>query len=891
MLDLTLRPEFLQPRLKGTAIELEEARQMGAKAFLDLTYPTRDVQVALESIGPEHGKPVVILGERGQGKSHLLATLSFALTEPEAARPWLAGWGERLGAPKLAQLPLRPAMHVISEALHGHRYKYLWDLILDRHPDGTYIRGKWEAAGVHKTDMPSRDLMEELFAKKPTVLILDEFQTWYDGLTDTKQYPWRKWAFNFIQILSEIALKHPDRLVLVVSIRNNNSDAYQQVHRVAPVLVDFKGPSARQDRVHLLLHRLFANRGQIPADRIRALIEPHVAEYLRLHGVPPADHAAKREEFVSRFPFSPDLLELLEDQVLVAVNAQETRDLIRILASLYKRSGEKFPVLTAAAFDIQDERSSVAALIDSVADRHHNDLRQKALRNLEAVKTVLNSETPPYLGDLVSSLWLRSLSPHQHAGASPRQLQADLTRDKPLGDDDFAVALGRIEEYSFNIHKTGERLRFREEENPQARLLAHARNDKLFEDGRDQVRLAKELRHLLAGPQGAQGMRIVVLPRFWRMKPWDGLESADQPAGWEQQIPLLVVPESLDNPGEALGPWLKEHVPSRRNTARFLLQRKDVPDLYTDEELILRARCICQAEEWKAQAEYRPLFDRYTKELRDLLKARFDRYAVVEAWNFPEPTKSRFACEAHQAEGAAIPEAVNKRIAEDLFIPEEFAKLAEDAAQASESLGKFVRDLQEPRPNQQQCIPWLGLASTLDRLASVLAGGKIAVNLRGSELLQVTPDEAKDAAVRRFKSKLAGLSGRMLDETQLGTPQAQTIHAGVGAAQPTPLPLAPTAGTVPSTPWPMDARDAVSTPTPTGAPTTPAPSAAAIPFSTEQAANALNLLARIEKWGIQRETKVGAVTVGVDQLTGEQLARLIKSLPEGMNFHLSLRKE
>jgi hypothetical protein len=105
------------------------------------------------------------------------------------------------------------------------------------------------------------------------MLLLDEFQTWYDGLTNTKQYPWKNWAFNFIQILSEIAKEHPDLLVLVISVRNGGSDAYQQVHRVNPVAIDFKAGGnperIQQDRRRMLLHRLFDNRLQIakPIDR------------------------------------------------------------------------------------------------------------------------------------------------------------------------------------------------------------------------------------------------------------------------------------------------------------------------------------------------------------------------------------------------------------------------------------------------------------------------------------------------------------------------------------------------------------------------------------------------------------------------------------------------
>jgi hypothetical protein len=79
-------------------------------------------------------------------------------------------------------------------------------------------------------------------------------------------------------------------------------------------------------------------------------------------------------------------MQLLEDQVLMATNAQETRDLIRILADLFKRCGETSAIITAADFRLEDEESGIAALLDSVANQHHAKLREKALRNLVAVK-------------------------------------------------------------------------------------------------------------------------------------------------------------------------------------------------------------------------------------------------------------------------------------------------------------------------------------------------------------------------------------------------------------------------------------------------------------------------------------------------------------------------
>ena len=323
MLGLKLRQEFKGRRLKGTAIELTNknntgATQIPAEDFLRITYPSHDVLKTIEAAGPSQARPLTLKGERGQGKSHLMGVLYHAFCNNAATRQWLEKWSDLLGNPKIKDLQLRDGMHVISESLHRQRYKHLWDLLFENHPYGSYCKGKWEAQGDKKTDIPSDEILLELFQHTPTALILDEFQTWYDGLTNTKQYPWRIWAFNFIQILSEIAKEHPDLLVLVVSVRNGNTDAYQQMQRVNPVIVDFKGPSAKNDRLRLLLHRLFENRIQVDPSKIEGLIDTHILEYFRLMTTAPAEQDRLRAEFIDAWPFAPHLMQLLEDQVLMA---------------------------------------------------------------------------------------------------------------------------------------------------------------------------------------------------------------------------------------------------------------------------------------------------------------------------------------------------------------------------------------------------------------------------------------------------------------------------------------------------------------------------------------------------------------------------------------------
>ena len=911
MLGLTLREEFRGRRLKGTAIELANenqtgATQIGAAEFLDITYPTADVVSAMEAIGPGHGQPLVLIGERGLGKSHLLAALYHGFTSPDVTSEWLKGWSIRLGQPKLGEIELRPKTHVISESLHRQNYKFLWDLVFDRHPHGSYIKGKWEAQGEKQTDIPGDNLLLELFKHTPTTLILDEFQTWYDGLTNTKQFPWRMWAFNFIQILSEIAKEHPELLVLIVSVRNGETEAYQQIHRVNPRQIDFKGPNARRDRLRLLLHRLFDNRMQVPVAQIEAAIAVHVSEHLRFADVALADHQRVRTEFVETWPFAPHLMTLLEDQVLVATQAQETRDLIRILADVFKSRNAASPIITAADFRLDDNRSGIAALLDSVSNQHHANLREKAQRNLSAVLDAVKdpAQNVPHLADIVSALWLRSLA-MKNAGAEPTELHVDITRSKPVDDNFFSAELSTIVENSFNIHQDGSRLVFREEENPQAKLIANARNDKLFGEGPDKLndrqQLAREVRYVIGGTESvAQAFRIVVLGANWTTDPWAGVEDADLPAQWDDRIPLLIVPEPPDKVEAQLGTWLKERLQTRRNAVRFLLPRDGSGNLFYDRDLLVLARAVILAEKWKTQnPEFKKLHTKYERELRDILKRRFDRFAILATWNFQNPSQCTFHVESHRAEGAQIPDTVDALVSKNLFVSEDFDSLVLAAARQNESMGKILREMQEPRPGGEDCIPWLGETLMKEKLVRICARGEIAINLRGMEYLQVRAGENEESAWKRMRGKLG--TGKHLDETYVLLPQAVPHAEGMVPPQPlfVPTPTGGAGGQLPFPPAPTVTGNADLTAgtgqSPTSTPGGSIFGGSAMPpvrqLSTGGATSALNLLGKVESWGVTPGTQVQDLQIKVANLTGAQLNDLLKKLPDGITYELTLNKE
>ncbi len=906
MLGLKLRDEFRGARLKGTAIELSNdsntgATQVAAQKFLEITYPTHDLLKGIESIGPDQGRPVVVIGERGLGKSHLMAALYHAVSDPASTAAWLNWWASTLNNPSISKMALRNGMQVIGESLHRQRYKFLWDVLFDNHPHGTFIKGKWEGQGASKTEIPSDKLIIELLENKPTMLLLDEFQTWYDGLTNTEQYPWKNWAFNFIQILSEIAGERPDLLVLVISVRNGGSDAYQQVHRVNPVAIDFKaGGSAeriQQDRRRMLLHRLFDNRLQIANGNIEPLVAQHVAESFRLLDVPPAEQERKRREFTESWPYAPHLLRLLEEQVLIATDAQETRDLIRILANLYKSAGDTMPVLTAADFRLDDGASGIGALLEAVANQHHRTLREKAQQNIISVKEARHDHASiaPRLQEIVGALWLRSIAVGNLAGAEPATLQLDITRNKPVDDNAFQVELATIVENSFNIHQEGAKLLFREEENPRAKLMAYARNDKLFADGADQAQLAKQVRYVIGGSdEVAKNFRVIALPKSWVNDPWTSLDEAERPDRWDDRLPILVLPEEPDKFDSTLGRWLKDQLQKRRNTVRFLLPRARSTNAFLDRDLLILARAEMKAQEWSSQnPEYKKLHKEFENTLRDNLKKRFDRFAVLQGWNFADPAQCKFSVERLDKQGSQIPEAIEEALTGDLFVPEDFEELVLEFANNNEAVGKLLRELQEPRPAGQDCIPWLGETAMKERLLRQCAGGKIALNVRGMEYLQTHPGEDEDTAWRRLRPKLS-LTGRHLDDVFVMLPSAVPA---TGGSTPPALPVGGGIFGGDSTPPvpPVTGGD-----TTTGTPPAPTPggifggdTTAARPRTplSYPATSPLNLIGKIEGWGIGPATRVADISIKLPAANGAQLKELLRRLPDGMTFELNLEKE
>ena len=158
MLGLQLREEFRGARLRGTTIDFTNeaktgALDMAAQDFLRITYPSVDLIKTIKAAAPGSNRAVVLIGDKGQGKSHLMAALCHLLSNPNAGELWLKDWAVKLNRPELGALGLRSARHIIAEHLHERRFAHLRDLLFSRHPHGEFARRAWTTA---KTEVPSK---------------------------------------------------------------------------------------------------------------------------------------------------------------------------------------------------------------------------------------------------------------------------------------------------------------------------------------------------------------------------------------------------------------------------------------------------------------------------------------------------------------------------------------------------------------------------------------------------------------------------------------------------------------------------------------------------------------------------------------------------------------
>lgn len=239
--------------------------------------------------------------------------------------------------------------------------------------------------------------------------------------------------------------------------------------------------------------------------------------------------------------------------------------------------------------------------------------------------------------------------------------------------------------------------------------------------------------------------------------------------------------------------------------------------------------------------------------------------------------------------GAQIPAGVHDTIKETHFIPEEFEDVVLAFAKSNASLADLLKELQEPLSGGGHSIPWIGDAEVKDYLERMAARGLLAFNVRGSTWVQAQAGATEDEAYPAIRGKLANISGSHTAQTTLHEPSATGAAGGytppaVSGGTPTPGGVGGS-GELPANPF--DERTPPPQPTGGGGGIT-----GAVPTSAHfsEANSPLNLLGKIEKWGISGATKVRTIEISTAEFSGKQLQELIRKLPEG-KYALKIEKE
>jgi hypothetical protein len=848
-----------------------------------------------------------------------MALMHHAIKAPEAVETWLEDWAGR-GKPDLAEINLLRGYFPISEAVHNYEYSFLWDLLFEQHPRGDYYKGQFE--GMDQP-IPPRSLLERMFSDQKVCLILDEFQTWYNSLPREKNgIPIRDNAFNFIQILSEIAKDHPEKLILVVSVLDTNNNAYTQIRRQNPIDIDFLGSEAKQERQKLLLHRLFENRDNIAASSVESICSAYAQERLRLRhpNLSPQEKTRLQNEVFACWPFSPELIELLEDQILVSTVAQDNRDLIKILAQVFKSRGDQSPLISPADFYVDGENDEVQTLINSIAATDNPDkLRRIAQRNLATIVSIA-----PHIKnarDMISDIWMHSLFHNDTSGVDPSLLHLEITRGKPLSDNEFNVDLSSLIENSTHIFGgdlSFPLIKFSLEENPNSKVRAFAKNENLWaanavSSGSQQVYPNEDIAYirdalysLLAPETQTSSARIIVLGPSWRTDPWKEVKDSDLPENWDRPI-LLVVPEAIESDSEpmqsVLGNWLVKNLSRRRNTVRFLLTKTS---LFSDRELIFLSRCafLCSKKAWGSERAYFNLYHDYQSKLESILKSRFDHFSILCRWDYQNSASCVFDTQKISAQGREIPKAVEDILFANFFDFGEFKTIVIQDAKNSRYIKDIIENLLEPPPpSSNDIIPYFKEDKIVETIFNIAASGDIVINAKGIWIGRRAEDADDESALNYIKRHATDQINAM-KEYQLALPGVAGGDPVGAVAQQDDTPLFPQISPMVNTnldngtnsAFPSDGQISSGAtvqpfPPPVGNIQIP-PVRVKIPRSkSAMPSSGINLIGQLELWDLSSERTINKAVLEFDGLNVSQIKQILQRIPLAYQAGLSISYE
>jgi hypothetical protein len=294
----------------------------------------------------------------------------------------------------------------------------------------------------------------------------------------------------------------------------------------------------------------------------------------------------------------------------------------------------------------------------------------------------------------------------------------------------------------------------------------------------------------------------------------------------------------------------------------------------------------------------------FDRPLRQKLKSRFNRFAILRKWDFRQPQNCVFELAKITEQGGSIPAAVESKIVSDLFDQNEFKNFVLNRAKDSDFVGSLMDDLIEPPPpDTGEAIPFLGETKIYESILDIAAEGHLVLNVSGTWIGR-RPEDATTEDARRYIRSKAFRTGQEMRQIQLGLPgsvgggtvtapkfQAGSSQQGAGATVITGTPptgatgegtvFSPTGSGVQNEGQSQGEGSSAGSPQPVF-------TAETTTRRSDEPATGLNLSGSFETWGILSSQSIEKARIEFSGLTAQQVKQILQRIPSAFKATLEV---
>lgn len=408
--------------------------ESSATRILSITYPTQPLCQALKAaserfLGQRRQGTFLFAGGYGTGKSHCLLAIYHLLTSLSERKQWMARWSFDVPLPEKTRVIL---LHLLDEDPD-----FLWEPV--------FRKAGREDLLIQVKDFPTISQIKAALSEEPTVIILDELESYYSAIGDRTR---REQTLNFLQNLTEATTDSSMVLLVFVSIYGRNRDLLARFGREKVFLGDL---GSSEDKVKVVLFRLFK---RIEEEAAKRVVEEYMSAYSAQKeaiGDIIGSFDDYRVAMNRTFPLHPELVKLLFATYASSANYQNTRGILYLLSGAIKKVYNKKSLLLTAD-------------IDPECEEIHDDLFQLRADLLDrCVQDIHRNADEPLAKGILSTILLYSLA-GEKAGCEPGQVVlGSLTPELNINEIDRV--LGKVEAQSWYLWRAEGRYVLRAEEN------------------------------------------------------------------------------------------------------------------------------------------------------------------------------------------------------------------------------------------------------------------------------------------------------------------------------------------------------------------------------------------------------------------------------------------